>query len=213
MIFSYLLFSYVFIFINGNEHYDIGIINHNTQWHVRCPQNNTRIINPPLNDQPLVSYQCPYPSSSIDIIPIETDFTFLCRFQSRLLWIIVDLYQYNAWLWPINVQKFNISITLNQIVQIRDFKSDTTNFTNRFIIINAFYIPFESIETLLSKKVEILIQINTCSFYINENSTWSDVIYKDCHSIESKTLHVQYSYCDFIPRFAFYIMKVLFNIF
>ncbi|CAF1156217.1 unnamed protein product [Rotaria sordida] len=202
MIFSYqfLLLLLLFIFINTNEQYHIGIINHNTLWYIHCPQNNTRIINPPNNDQPLIPYQCPYPSLSIDILPIEVDFTFICRLQSRLIWIIVDLYQYNFWSWPINIQPLNISIKLNQNIQIKDYKSETTNYTNRFIIINAFYIPFESLEILLNEKIEILIEINQCSFYINYNSTWNDIIHKNCNSFQSKTLHVQYSYCDFFPN-------------
>ncbi|CAF4612909.1 unnamed protein product [Rotaria sp. Silwood1] len=202
MIFSYhfLLLLLLFVFINANEQYHIGIINHNIQWYIHCPQNNTRIINPPINDQPLIPYQCPYPSLSIDILPIEVDFTFICRLQSRLIWIIVDLYQYDLWPWSINIQQLNISIKLNQNIQIKDYKRETTNYTNRFIIINAFYIPFESFEILSNEKIEISIKINQCSFYITDNSTWNDIIHKKCNSSESKTLYVQHSYCDFFPN-------------
>jgi len=206
MIFSYLLLLFLllfFIFIHANEQFHLGIINHNIQWHIYCPQNNTRIINPPINDQPLITYQCPYGSLPIEIVPIEVDFTFLCRLQSRLVWIIVDVYQYNDWLWSKDIEQLNISIKLNQEIQIKDFKNEINNYKNRFIIINAFYIPFESLDIILNKKIEISIRINQCIFSINENSTWNDIIHQNWDSVESKTLHVQHAQCDFFPKLVF----------
>src|SRR5690348_14361639 len=101
MIFNLLLsinFFNIIILINANQKFHFGIINHYTQWYFHCPQNLTKILDPPLNDQPLISYECPQPSLSIEILPIEIDFTFLCRLQSRLIWIIIDLYQYNNYI-------------------------------------------------------------------------------------------------------------------
>lgn len=193
-----------FIFSYANEQYHIGIINHNIQWHISCPQNNTRKINPPLNDQPLITYQCPYGSLPIDIVPIEVDFTFLCRLEPRLIWIIVDIYQYNDWLWSENIEQLNISIKINEQIEIKDYKSEINNYKNRFITINAFYIPFENLENFLNKKIEIFIRINQCKFYIYDNSIWNDIIQKQCHSIQSKTLQVQHAQCDFIPKFVLF---------
>jgi hypothetical protein len=203
MIFSYFLLLLFLIFINANEEHHIGIINYNTQWYIHCLQNNTRVITPPLNDRPLISYQCPYPSLSIDILPIEIDFTFICRLQPRLIWIIIDLYQYNLWSHSIDMKQINISLKVNQQIEIKDYKSEITNYKNRSIIINAFYIPFESIEILLNKKIEIYIQINQCKFSINKNSTWNDIIYKNCNSNSSITLNVQNAQCDFFPKFVY----------
>ena len=92
--FSIIIFD-LSIFIHGNEQFHFGILNHHTQWYFYCPRNISKILNPPSNDQPLISYECPYPSLPIEILPIEIDFTFLCRSESRLIWIIIDLYQYN----------------------------------------------------------------------------------------------------------------------
>jgi hypothetical protein len=200
MIFSYLLLLLFLIFINANDQQHIGIINYNTQWYIHCLENKTRIINPPLNDQPLISYQCPYPSLSVDIIPIEIDLTFICRLQARLIWIIIDLYQYNLWSDSIDFEKLNISLKINQQIKIKDSQNEITNYKNRSIMINAFYIPFESIEFLLNKKIEIFIEINQCKFFINENSTWNDIIYKNCNSNDSKALHIQNAQCDFFPK-------------
>jgi hypothetical protein len=207
MIFSYLLLLF-FIFINANDQYHLGVINHHIQWHIHCPQNNTRLLNPPLNDQPLISYQCSSASLPIDIVPIEIDFTFICRSESRLIWIIVDVYQYNDWLWSKNSEKLNISIKLNQQIEIQDMKNEIKTYENRLIIINAFYIPFESLEILFNQKIEIFIRINKCIFFINENSTWDEMIYQNCHLIQSKTLLVQSARCDFFPKFVLVFLKI-----
>jgi len=203
MILSYFLLLLFITYINTNQQYQIGIINHDTQWYIHCLENDTRIINPPLNDQVLIPYQCPYPSLSTDILPIEIDFTFVCRLQSRLIWILIDLYQYNVESWIINPEQVNISLIINQQIQIKDYKSEINKYQNRFIIINAFYAPFESLEILANKYIEVFVQINQCRFYLHENSTWNDVLHKNCNSIESKTLTVQYAQCDFFPKLVF----------
>jgi hypothetical protein len=203
MIFSSYFLLFFFIFINANELYQLGIINHHTQWNIYCPENNTQIIKPPFKDQPLISYQCPHGSLPIDIVPLEIDLTFVCRVESRLIWIIVDIYQYNDWLWSKNIEPTHISIELNAKLVVNESKSEINNYKNRFIIINAFYIPFESLEILSNEIIDIIIRINQCKFYIRENSTWNDIMHKDCHSIQSKTLQVQYAQCDFIPKFVF----------
>ncbi|CAF1128760.1 unnamed protein product [Adineta steineri] len=200
MIFSYIPFLLFFIYINANEQYEIGIINHQTKWHIHCLQNDTRIINPPLNEQALIPYQCSYSTLSIDIIPIEIDFTFVCRLQPRLIWIIIDLYQYNILPISINSEQLNISLVINQEIQIKDYKYEINKYKNRFILINAFYIPFESLDNLLNKSIDIFVQINQCRFYINENSTWNDIIHNKCNTIESKTLNVQSAQCDFFSK-------------
>lgn len=199
---SHLILFFFFILIDANELYQLGIINHRTQWHIHCPENNTRIINPLFNDQPLIPYQCPYGSLPIDIVPIETDFTFVCRLESRLIWIIVDLYQYNDWLWSQNIEPTNISINLNNKLKVNESKTEVHNYQNRFIIINAFFVPFENLDVLFDEMIEISIQINQCRFYIQEKSTWKDIMLKNCQAIQSKTLQVQYAQCDFFPKFV-----------
>jgi hypothetical protein len=205
MIFLYIFLLLLFIpYTNTTEHYEIGIINHNIRWYIHCQDNDTRIINPPLDDQALIPYQCSYQSLSITILPIEIDLTFVCRLQSRLIWIIVDLYQYNLWSWLIEPERLNISLIINQQIQIKDYKTEINKYQNRLIIINAFYIPFESLEIdQFNKYIEIFVQINQCKFYIHENSTWNDVIHTNCDSMESKTLTVQYAQCDFFPKLVF----------
>lgn len=200
----------LFILINAKDQYHIGIANHNAKWFIHCPKNNTRIINPVIDAQPLIPYQCPYPSLSIDILPVDIDLTFMCSLQSRLVWVMVDLYQYNVWLWTINVQYLNISIMINKKIQINDYKTEVTNETNQFIVINAFYIPFESLEFVSNENVEILIEMNQCVFYVNESLIWDDIIHNNCNSIESKTLYAQYSYCDFFPKCVFVQTIILF---
>jgi hypothetical protein len=199
----FISFFDIFLSIHANQNFQFGIINHQTQWYFHCPQNNTKMLDPPSNDQPLISYECPYQSSVIEILPMEIDFTFLCRLQSRLIWIIIDLYQYNTFLWLINNTDIEIKIELNHKIELINFKNDVNNYTNRFIIINAFYIPFESIDMLLPEPIEINIQIknthqlNQCQFYIKDNYLWQTFIDNYCDSTQSKTLFVQYAKCDF----------------
>jgi hypothetical protein len=212
MIISFYFLLFFFIFINANELYQLGIINHHIQWHIHCPENNIRIINPSFNDQPLIPYQCPYGSLPIDIVPIEIDFTFVCRLESRLIWIIVDTYQYNDWLWSKNIERTNISIKLNEKIVVNQSKSEIANYKNRFITINAFFIPFENLEILSDEFIEIFIRINQCKFYIKEKSTWNDVMMKNCQSIQSKTLQVQYAQCDFFPKFVLFFQIKIFRL-
>lgn len=203
----YLLFSISFfniwILINANEQFHFGIINHQTQWYFHCPQTNTKIVNPPSNDQPLISYDCPYSSSSIEILPIEIDFTLLCRSSSRLVWIIIDLYQYNTNFWLIDHKNFEIRIDLNHQIQINTSKIEMKNFTDRYIIINAFYIPFELIEILLNQQIEINIQIrnlyqlNQCQFLLKDNYLWKIFLEQNCHTDQSITFSIQHAKCDF----------------
>lgn len=207
MIFNFLLLSISFfdiwILINANEQFHFGIINHETQWYFHCPQNNTKIGNPPSNEQPLISYDCPYPSSSIEILPIEIDFTFLCRLSSRLVWIIIDLYQYNTNFWLIDSKNLEVKIELNNQIQVNNSKIELKNFTNRYIIINAFYIPFESIEILLNEEIEMNIQIrnlnqlNQCQFLLKDNYSWKTFLDQNCHSDQSTTFFIQDAKCDF----------------
>jgi hypothetical protein len=121
---------------------------------------------------------------------------------------MVDVYQYNDWLWSKNSEKLNISIKLNQQIEIQDMTNEIKTYENRLIIINAFYIPFESLEILFNQKIEIFIRINKCIFFITENSTWDEMIYQNCHLIQSKTLHVQSARCDFFPKFVLFFSKI-----
>ncbi|CAF0722305.1 unnamed protein product [Rotaria sordida] len=193
----------IFLLIHTNEPFYFGIINHHTEWYFHCLQNFTKILNPPLNNQPLISYECPYPSLTMEILPLEIDFTLLCRLQSRLIWIIIDLYQYNTFLWLINRNNIDIKIELNNQIEINNSTIESKNYTNRFILIDAFYIPFESIDILLNKQIEINIQIknlnqlNQCKFFIQDKYLWKTFIDNHCNSIQSKTLFVQYAKCDF----------------
>jgi hypothetical protein len=116
---------------------------------------------------------------------------------------MVDIYQYNDWLWSENIEQLNISIEINKKIQIKDYKSEINNYKNRFIIINAFFIPFEYLDILLNKNIEIFIRINQCRFLINDNSTWNDTIHNSCNTNESKTLNIQYAQCDFLPKLVF----------
>jgi hypothetical protein len=200
MILNFLLFLIILILINANEQLHFGIINHHTQWYFHCPQNNTKISNPPSNDQPLISYECPYPSLPIEILPVEIDFTLLCRSQSRLIWIMIDLYQYNTFSMLIDIKDLEIKLELNNQIKINDYKSEIKNYTNRFIMINAFYIPFESIDILLDKQIEINIEIkniNQFQFSIQDNYLWKTFIDNNCDSAQSKTLFIQHAKCDF----------------
>lgn len=202
----YLSFFKIFIIINANEHFHFGIINHRTQWNVHCPENITKLLEPPSNDQPLIYYECPRRASTIEILPIEVDFTFLCRLQSRLVWFIIDLYQYNTHFWLINNNDIEIQVNLNNEIQIEKSKIEIKNFTNRFIIINAFYIPFESINNLLTKSIEINIQIknryqlNQCQYQIQDNYLWKTFIENNCDLEQSKTFLIQYAKCDFYSK-------------
>lgn len=199
----YLSFFEIFIVINANEQFHFGIINHRTQWYFHCPGNITKLLEPPSNDQPLISYECPHRSLSMEILPIEIDFTFLCRRQSRLIWFIIDLYQYNTYFWLINSNDLEIKVNLNNKIELNNSKIELKNYTNRFIIINAFYIPFESINILLTKQIEINIQIknlnqsNQCQFLIKDNYLWETFIENNCDSDQSKTFFIQYATCDF----------------
>lgn len=199
-LFQFLLFLCINRFIHANDRYHLGIINHQIQWHVHCPQNQTRIIHPPFNDQPLITYQCPHDSLPVDVVPLEVDFTFICRSQSRLIWIIIDLYQYNDWVWSENLEKLNITIELNRKILVNESQSELNKHQNRFILINAFFIPFEKLENLLEQSVQIFIRINRCQFSFAENITWNQVLNEQCHTIQSKTLHAQHAQCDYVPQ-------------
>ncbi|CAF3364776.1 unnamed protein product [Rotaria sp. Silwood1] len=199
----FINFFNILLLIHANQSFYFGIINHPTQWYFHCPQNHTKILDPPLNEQPLISYECPHRSSTMEILPLEIDFTFLCRLQSRLIWIIIDLYQYNTFLWLINRNNIDIKIELNNQIEIKNSTIESKNYTNRLILIDAFYIPFESIDLLLNKQVEINIQIknlnqlNQCQFFIKDTYLWKTFMNNHCNSIQSKTLFIQYAKCDF----------------
>ncbi|UJR10505.1 hypothetical protein I4U23_014708 [Adineta vaga] len=189
-------------------HHPIGIINHHTQWYIHCEQNFTQSLQPPLNNQILVPYKCPSSSLSIEILPIEIDLTFLCRSQSRLIWIIIDLYQYETWPMSINSNQINISLIINHQIQIKDYKSEINQYDQRFILINAFYIPFESLNIFTNQSIEFLVQINQCQFFIYDNFTWNDVLQSNCMSFESKTLQIQSGQCHFFPKYKSLDTKV-----
>lgn len=207
---SFITFFDIFLLIHTNEHFQFGIINHHTQWYFHCPENNTKMLAPPSNDPLLISYECPLPSLVIEILPIEIDFTFLCRPQSRLVWIIIDLYQYNTFFPLISNEDIEIKLELNNKIQINNRTNDTTNFTNRFILINAFYIPFESIDILLNKQIQINIeiknlnQLNQCYFFLKDNYLWKTFINDNCDSVESNTLFIQSAKCHFYSTFVLF---------
>ncbi|CAF1316042.1 unnamed protein product [Adineta ricciae] len=196
-----VLSSILFLLIPiSNALYPVGIINHQTQWHIHCENNYTQIVQPPLNNQILVPYTCPVSSLAIEILPIELDLTFLCRSQSRLIWIIIDLYQYQTWPMSINSNQVNISLVINHEFRIKDYKSEINQYDNRFVLINAFYIPFESLNKLLDRSVEVFIEINQCQFFIRDNFTWNDVLQSNCNSFETRSLLAQSGQCNFFPK-------------
>ena len=200
------IFFSLLVCIAADGQFYFGVLNHHTQWQFHCPGNLTKFSNPPTNEQPLISYECPYPSLPIEIVPVELDLTFLCRLPSRLIWIIVDLYQYNTFSWLIDSKEIDIRVQLNNQISLTDFKSEMTNYTYRLILINAFYLPFESIQTLADQPVEISIviqhvnQLNRCEFLIRENSSWQTFLDEQCHSNRSKTLSVEYARCHFVSN-------------
>lgn len=196
------ILGFVVVCLHAEETYHLGVINHHIQWHIQCPNNSTRILSPPINNQPLISYQCPHGSLPINLIPIEIDLTFICRLESRLIWIIVDVYQFNDWLWSNNAEQMNITIELNERIAIKDWKSEVKNYQNRLIMINAFYIPLESLTSLSDQRMDISIQINQCQLKVNDNSTWKDVIEQNCQAKQSKTLIVQSARCHFTAKFV-----------
>ncbi|CAF2036694.1 unnamed protein product [Rotaria magnacalcarata] len=199
----FINFFDIFLLIHANESLYFGIINHKAQWHFHCPQNHKKITDPPMNDQPLISYECPHRSSTMEIVPLEVDFTFLCRLQSRLIWIIIDLYQYNTFFWLIDRNDIEVKIMLNNEIQLHNSTNEAKNYTNRLILIDAFYIPFESIDSILNEQIEINIviknlnQSNQCQFSIKDQYSWKTLIGNYCDSTQSKTIFTQYAKCDF----------------
>ena len=199
MIFWFCIF-HLGVLISGDEQFHFGIINHHTQWTFHCPNNNTKIFNPPSNEQPLISYECPHQSALIEILPIEIDFTFLCRVQSRLIWIIVDLYQFNTDFWTLNHQNLHIQMLFNNRIPVENSKIESKNYTNRLIIIHAFYISFESIESLLDQPIEITIFMNQCQFFLKDSQLWRTYLDENCQSTPSSTLVIQFGQCHFYSK-------------
>ena len=202
----FFLLNIWMISTTGNDEFHFGIINHHTQWIYLCPKNNTKILPAPSSEQPLISYECPHQSALIEIIPIEIDFTFLCRAQSRLFWIIVDLYQYNSDLWLLNYQNVQIDVRLNEQIDVKDSKVELKNLTNRLIIIRAFYIPFEALESIVDQPIEIRVFIhnlqrsNQCQFLLRDIHHWRTFFEQFCHSTPSSTLFIQSGQCYFYSR-------------
>lgn len=199
-----------FQLIHTNEPLYFGVINHNTQWQFHCPLTQPKILNPPINDQPLISYECPNQLSAMEILPLEIDFTFLCRMPSRLVWIIIDLYQFNTFFWLIDRNNIDIKIEFNNQIQLNNSKTEAKNYTNRLILIDAFYIPIESINSILDKPIEINIQIqnlnrtNQCQFSVKDNILWKTFVENNCDSMKSKTIFTEHAKCDFYaPKFVF----------
>lgn len=204
MIISFVLLLLVtcLAFNRADEEPPIGILNHNTTWLVHCPNSELQTIHPPLNDRAVVPYRCPSPSLPLDIVPIEIDFTFVCRSTSRLVWVIVDLYQFHNQPTRVSPQQLNVTLTVNQQIPVVNRKSETNQYNNRFIVTNAFYIPFESLDSLADQYVDLLVQINRCQFTLSTNTTWDDGIRRDCDSAEPKALQVQSGHCHFFPKFV-----------
>lgn len=203
----YKFFFFFFIVITcGNDEFHFGILNHQTQWIFLCPNNNTKILQPPSNEQPLISYECPHQSALIEIIPIEIDVTFLCRDQSRFIWIIIDLYQFNSDLWILNYENIQIEVRLNEQIDVKDSKIELKNFTNRLIVIHGFYIPFEALSSIINQTIEITIFIHNhqrshqCRFLLRDEQLWQTLIDQFCHSIPSTTISIQSSQCYFYSK-------------
>ena len=194
------------ISINGNDEFHFGIINHRTQWIYLCPNNNTKILHPPSTEQPLISYECPHQSALIEILPIEIDFTFLCRSESRLIWIIVDLYQYNSDWWLLNYHNIQIDVRLNDQINVNNSKIELKTFTNRLIIIRAFYIPFEALESIVDQSIEIRLFIhntqrsNQCQYLLRDTHLWRTFFDQHCHSTPSSTIFIQSGQCYFYSK-------------
>jgi hypothetical protein len=202
MRFSFVIFI---VFIRQYSSSYFGILNHQTQWHMHCSSDQTSILHPSLNERTVISYQCPSASTSIEIVPIDIDFTLLCRSTSRLLWIIVDFYQYNSWLKTFENDDLKVSIRLNEEIFLNNSKSEMNHYRNRSILINAFYIPFESVEPLGKRAIDVEIRVenvnrsNQCLFSLRENFTWNELKEENCHSDQGRSIFVQYARCDFSP--------------
>ncbi|CAF1330255.1 unnamed protein product [Adineta ricciae] len=199
----FFLFN-LFRLIDSNDLIHFGVINHDTQWLYHCPNNITKISSPPSTDQGSISYECPSRSKLIEIFPIEIDFTFLCRLQSRLIWLVIDLYQYTTELSSMKTKNFEIKLLLNKKIQLKNSQTELKIFPTHSIFVNALYIPFESIESLLNQHIEIDIeiqnsnQLNSCQFLLKDSQLWQTFIKKlNCNSIQSNTFHILNSTCHF----------------
>jgi len=203
---SFFILEFV-VFLQANPDFQFGILNNPTEWTFHCPQNHTKTVKPSPTNQPLIPYECPIRSSTIQILPLEIDITFLCRSQSRLIWIIVDFYQYNTDFSLFDTNDYQIRIHLNHQIDIQQSKIERKNFTNRLIIVNAFYIPFESANSILNQQIHISIQIqnpnqlNWCQFEIKDNLTWESFLQQKCNQLDQlKTYTIQSAQCDFYSK-------------
>jgi hypothetical protein len=203
-----IVFCSLVVLIRGNnEPSNFGFVNHQTQWYFHCPANQTTMLSSPPDEQPFVSYRCPSTvDTTIDVLPVELDVTFLCRLQSRFIWIIIDLYQYNTLVSFIQREQIDIRIRLNDQYSLTDSRSEIANYTNRLILINAFYIPFESIAALMNEQIQINIiiknvnQLNYCEFIVRDTFTWQTFIDQQCHSTPTKTLTIEHAKCHFYSK-------------
>jgi hypothetical protein len=185
----------------------VGIINHRTQWHMDCPSIDTiDIVDPAiLDEQTSIVYQCPLSLSIMTIVPIELDLTFLCRSSSRLLWIIVDLYQYDRSHLNGTSSTMDVDVTLdiNRYIRLNDSKHDVHYYRSHSISIYAFYIPFESIDIGRTDPIDIRLRIqhrfrlNQCQLELNDSLTWANMIEHQCQTEQARTLTVRHARCDF----------------
>ena len=96
-----------------------------------------------------------------------------------------------------------MKVELNDQISIIDSKIEQKNYTNHLIIINAFYIPFESIEILSNQQIHIHIQIrnlhqlNRCNFLLKTNLLWETFLNETCHSDQPQNFLIEHAQCDF----------------
>ena len=200
------IFALILAVKSDDEFSYFGIINSPFQWNFHCRENFSKILEPPNNDQPLIVYECPFPSFPIEISPIEIDLTFFCRSTSRLVWLIIDFYQFPIENLTIRPEKFDFEIKLNEKIFVNQSKTDVERFQHRSIFINAFYIPFEFLQSILDENIEISIkiknqnQLNRCEFLLDDRSTWKHFLDEQCPSNQSKTLVLRHGICHFFSN-------------
>lgn len=194
---------FLLVLVETKVFFDFGVVNYRPSWIFHCPSNQEKRVEPPINDQPLFSYECPMRTTTFEILPVEIDLTYLCRIETRFFWFIVDFYQFNVLSWRIDEEQIEIRIKFNDLILLEDHRRETANLTSRSIFINAFYVPFESLTSILNDSIEIQIVLinsnrrNRCEFISTDHRTWNTILNDQCQTSESQSLLVHHAECHF----------------
>ena len=206
------IFFVLLVQFNAQTNTYLGIVNHQTEWHFQCAPNRSEIFNPFYNE----TFRCRSSSLNFSMIHSEIDFTFLCRKSSRLIWIIVDLYQYQSWLNTLDIKDLFLNVGLNHRIILNDSRNELHNYRNRSILINAFYVPFERIEMIRKESIDILIEmnyrriyLNRCLFNLKDDLTWMEWMEQHCNSDHSRMFLIRSAKCYFSPKFLFEPVEIV----